>query len=1386
MKHRKRGLYLMNKEYNLGLLTSPSAVGHVQVDNRLNIMEPTHHQKAIGVYKFGEGETAENRRLHRSNRRSLRRKKARINYLNQEFAKGISTVDPCFFDRIKQSGLSPLDKNKQYRTIIFDRPNAESYYHKKFPTVYHLEKYLMTTDDKADIRLIYQALHSLLSNRGHFYNTTPLSQFKPGKIDLKKSLTELNGLSISDLSFALALKHVDHILKTLTSKKLTVRKKASNLQKFFLPENTDKSQLKQIKKSASQFVSGLLGSKFSLDQVFGLQLDKDAAKSYHFSLDDPMLDDKLADLTLDDKQARFVEIMQELFASLALNDILNGNDNLVDARIESYDKHKRDRNLFFKYANSLPEQECKLLIASFTLYIGNRNCDLLSARKLLGISSAKNYALDDFYKVLAKSIKKHSNSIAGQKIAELMRDNTYLVKQRNNLNVYVPYQLNALTFNVILQNQGKFYPFLVKENPSAQDRKNAPYKLSQLMQFTIPYYVGPLKTPLEAKHEDIAKNHCYSWLVRKAQGAITPWNFYDKVDIDKTADAFIKRNIARDTYLLSELVLPDNSLLYQKYKVLNELSNIAVNGKKLTGKLKQILLNQVFKKHSIVSKKMVISKLAEYNVNVMSLTGLSDLSKNPKFSNGLTTYYSWSKIFPQQIDNSQYRADLEQMIEWSTVFEDRSILKRKLKTIDWLTDRQRQFVVNQRLTGWGRLSQKLLTGLTNHRGQTIMQVMESTSKNFMQVINMQEFKEQIDRLHFESAKKMTVDDLLANSFTSPVNKKAVRMTLKILHEYIELNHGQKPSKIFLTFERSKEDKAKLTENRVKKLKQIYSQIDDPLLTNDLRNDLCQMAKDTHYQFTPKQFAYFKQLGHDGLTGEAINLHDLANYNLLHIIPRQKLIDNSRSNLILTKIKAVPDSISKIYANHKFDSQSTMLMFWRKLQKLGLISKGELGNLQTDLEHLSPYSAHGYEKRQLVAHNQIIKLIATILQKYYPEIKVIEVRHSQIEAIRYQFDYYRLKEVNDYYRGFDAYLASVIGQYLYTVYPRLRPLFVYGQYMKHKSDQEETDKIDYHSFNYLWRLLYGKDNDLFVNHSAEFAFKRNDLLDKMKTVYNYKFQHVVLKPKMHYAQLFKETLLPRHDRDTAKNRSLIAKKRNLPIEIYGGYTNNVDSYMALVQLKHKNKDDFIGFFGIPARNYQLIEENPAELHEVVENVLKRNKRKYDSFHILKSKVPFKQLVLQDGGKKFLASSGYGYNARQLILSSTSQKALMDLVYDPQFLKHRKTNVIADADSRLTKVYQELVKEIADYMPVFTVNRNISLLQDGLKVFPKLGLQDKINLLKEVITMTQVNSSSSSLPELGSKTARSFQVKFAPCNKSTVLVYQSPTGLKESRVKITDLI
>lgn len=56
---------------------------------------------------------------------------------------------------------------------------------------------------------------------------------------------------------------------------------------------------------------------------------------------------------------------------------------------------------------------------------------------------------------------------------------------------------------------------------------------------------------------------------------MSPWNYEDHIDIDTTAELFIRRMTGECSYLDGEDVLAKNSLLYEKYCFFNELASLS-------------------------------------------------------------------------------------------------------------------------------------------------------------------------------------------------------------------------------------------------------------------------------------------------------------------------------------------------------------------------------------------------------------------------------------------------------------------------------------------------------------------------------------------------------------------------------------------------------------------------------------------------------------------------------------------------------------------------------------------------------------------------------------------------------------------------------------------
>ncbi|MDM8328669.1 CRISPR-associated endonuclease Cas9 REC1/REC2 domain-containing protein, partial [Staphylococcus felis] len=166
-------------------------------------------------------------------------------------------------------------------------------------------------------------------------------------------------------------------------------------------------------------------------------------------------------------------------------------------------------------------------------------------------------------------------------------ENKTLLKVLNTTdNASIPMQMNLYEAQTILKNQQKYHPEITDEMIE---------KVSDLITFRVPYYVGPL-----VKGKD---DHRFGWMIRNSSQSIKPWNFDEVVNRTDSATEFIRRMTNKCTYLLNEDVLPKHSLLYQEMEVLNELNGVQIRKKtdpknrkyRLEPKVKQFAFDYIFK-----------------------------------------------------------------------------------------------------------------------------------------------------------------------------------------------------------------------------------------------------------------------------------------------------------------------------------------------------------------------------------------------------------------------------------------------------------------------------------------------------------------------------------------------------------------------------------------------------------------------------------------------------------------------------------------------------------------------------------------------------------------------------------------------------------------------
>lgn len=1336
------------ERYHIGLDIGTSSIGWAVIGDDFKIKRKKG-KNLIGTRLFKEGNTAAERRGFRTQRRRLNRRKWRLKLLEEIFDPYMAEVDEYFFVRLKESNLSPKDSNKKYLGSLLFPDVSDSNFYDKYPTIYHLRRDLMEKDKKFDLREIYLAIHHIVKYRGNFLEKVPAKNYKNSGASIGFLLEEVNSLYkdiIGDESVVILnsgkFEDVEKIILDEENRNLDKQKSVGKL----LVEDKKKKNI------VTAFSKSIFGYKFNIEDL--LLIENDEKNKLTFN--DENIDDIFNELShsLNDNQMDLLTKTREIYFKFKLNMIVPTGYTLSESMIEKYEMHKAHLKMYKEFINTLNTKDRKILKNAYSDYINNEKAKAANAQ-------------ENFYKTVKKTIK-DNNSDTAKKIIGLIDEGNFMPKQRTGENGVIPHQLHQIELDRIIENQAKYYPWLAEENPVEKNRKFAKYKLDELVTFRVPYYVGPLVDKTESNKNE--KETKFAWMVRKAKGTITPWNFENLVDRTESANRFIKRMTSKDTYIIGEDVLPASSLLYEKFKVLNELNNIKVNKKKLDVEQKQHVYLDLFTTRKNVTKDNLATSL---NCDAGSITGLSD---NEKFNSSLSSYIDLKAILGNAVDDCNKNEDLEKIIEYSTIFEDGNIYKEKLSEISWLTDEQIEKLSNIHFKGWGRLSKKLLTQITNENGERIIDALWNTSNNFIQIISDESIQAKLAEINGEYADKSNLEDILDEAYTSPQNKKAIRQVMKVVED-IEKAMKCKPTSIAIEFTRRK-GKSKLTNTRYKKISEAYEKITDELISEYELGKLQSKLDSKANNMRDIYYLYFMQLGRDMYTGEKINIDELHQYyDIDHIFPRSFIKDNSLNNRVLTR--------KEINNNEKADRTAADLYavkmgdFWRKLRKQGLITEKKYKNLLTRTDSIDKYTKQSFIKRQLVETSQVVKMAANILQDKYSNTKIIEVRARLNSDLRKEYELIKNREVNDYHHAIDGYLTIFIGQYLYKTYPKLRSYFVYDDFKKLDSNYlKHMDK-----FNFIWKLEDKKAEDVYDNVNNEFILNVPKMKDYIQKIYNYKYMLVSKEVTTESGAFYKET------KYKAGGMNLIPIKQNKPINIYGGYKEKRNSYMMLVKIK-KKKETIYKIVGIPRLLSDELDRlnTMSEKQLLLETIARTSLSKTEqNFKIILDKVYYGQLVIDGNQKYTLGSVIYKHNAMQLHLS---KQAL-------EILAVGKTKSREVKDEELIAVYEEILLVVNKYFELYDISKFRQKLNDGLEIFKELPIYNiyennkikkigKFEVLNRILIGLHANAARVDLSVLGFKDLGELQVnggiKLSPDAK---LIYQSPTGIFSRAVRVKDL-
>lgn len=1262
-------------KYYIGVDIGTNSVGWAVIDENGYLLNKGKHH-LWGSRLFDQAQTAQNRRNYRSSRRRYNKRKERIRLLQMIMSDMVLEVDSSFFIRLeKTTFLDKEDKKailkdnyKMNYNLFCDEDYNDKDYFKVYPTIYHLRKKLCESDEKADPRLIYLALHHIVKYRGNFLYEGQELHLEPSnkEEDLKILFNMLS--KNNDTTYDISDEQIQFILKTVVEN-ISKTAKVDECMSHLKLNSEDKKIVKE-------FMRGLVGNKFNVSKLYmheDLQFDDEDLK---LQFSDKSCEEKIMEYenVLEEKM-EFIDLMQRFYSWIELSKIVGSDSqhaSISGAMVNIYESHREDlkalKEMMLKIGKKEYDEMFKPTSKSIVNYYNYVNPVACSGDKT-----------DGFYKYVKKAIEKSDDS-RKDKILEKIANETYMLKQTSKNNAYIPYQMQKDELIKILDHQEKYYPVL-KENRD---------KIIAILEFRIPYYYGPLDG-----------NKQFGWLIKKKgkeNERILPWNHQEIVDVQETAAQFIKKLTNYCTYLPIEKVMPQKSLTCSMYEVLSEVNKIRIDGKLLPIDTKNRLIEDLFFKRKTVKEKDLINWLKQNQLTVGEITGYQ---KEKAFSSSLAPWIDFKEIF-DEINDSNYDL-IEKIIEDMTIFNEGSILKERLKKAYNLDQNKVKKIMKLKYSGWSRLSKKLINGIRadNKFGSSvsILEVMKESHMALMEIINDQDlgFKQIIEKENFKNETGSFEYEDIENLAGSPALKRGIWQTLQVIEE-IKNYMGHEPKNIYIEFAREEQEKVRTT-TRVKKLKSIY---------NDIKNQLDVHGKEVYSNLNKQDekssiekrlYLYYTQLGKCMYSGESLDIDKLSDYEIDHIFPRTLTSDDSLDNLVLVKKKENQRKLDDLVL--PLEIRNKMEVFWKKLYDNGLITQTKYYRLMRD--EFRRDQIDKFINRQLVETRQIIKHVANIIENHYEDTKVFTVRANLSHEFREKYGIYKNRNVNDFHHAHDAYIACIIGRYIQIRFPGLEAKYVYGQYMQNvKKTKNNIDKEN-HGF-----IINSMKYECIDEDTGEVIWDPERILDYIKC-FNYRDVYITKKLDTNNRELFNVTILP-SDKNSKKGKTkatIPVNKLRSNVRKYGGFSGLQSDIVAIEGKKGKKIDRRLINLPILLR-YVSIED---QCKYIMEN------NKYSDIKIIK-KIKKNQLIEIDGGLYYLSSATELVNAHQLILNNKENEIIFEI--NNAMIKN-DYSYFENREIEITKLYNLLCDKMKKYYPkykgiyekILTKNIDFNILEIDLK-------------------------------------------------------------------------
>ena len=1379
----------ISDDYSIGLDMGTGSVGWAVGDVRGQLFH-FKRQPTWGSRLFDSANTAAMARMPRSQRRRYVRRRWRLDLLQSLFQDEIEKVDPEFFIRLRQSRLIKEDRAEGHRDyghpLFNDSDFTEREYYKRFPTIYHLRKWLMETDGQADIRLIYLAIHNIVKHRGNFLREEQKSlSAKTAKPDVAlhsffealKAWCATRGYeSVSDVTAK--------VLDVLADDKAAPTSKKKVIATLLGVSMGDDSAANRRCNDA--LAAGMVGLKAEFKNVFGeFQAEKTAI---HLSSDEDV--DALREACPDDSIELFNRLC-DVYSAYVLQGLLSyaPGETISVNMVEKYEQYGKDLALL----KGLVRRYAPKSYDSFFRGPTYPNTNIYDASNVQGYTKynlgTSKLSYDDFKKAVKSLLGKTDavNDERYQPMIEAFDKQRFLRRLKTSDNGSIYYQLHFEELQAILKNQGRFYPFL----------KTDEKKIESLVSFRIPYYVGPLSSRNAAVDQHGKQR--FAWAERKPgqeDTPITPWNWDSVIDRNKSAEKFIKRMTGMCTYLQGEEVLPRCSLLYEEFCVLNELNGLrlTIDGDRehrLDAAQREGIVHDLFHHKRSVSYRQIEDWIAREEgfmyPHISGGQGVSGLESKM----GSYIFFCKDVFGVDELDRKDYDM-VEEIILWNTLFEDRRILKEKLvqkygeQAGGPLSDEQIKRICKKRFTGWGRLSEKFLIGLkvkTDVGPKSIMDVLREGDPNsdsrrghamvMMEALRDENlgFQKRVDefnRNYFEANGKLVEINELPGS---PAIRRSLNQAMRIVDEIAKIA-GHAPANIFIEVTRDDDErkKGRRTTRRYDELKKALEAFksDDP----EIWREICETApKDLDERLT----LYFMQRGKCLYSGRPIDMNRLAEsglYEVDHIIPRAYIKDDSFENKALVYREENQRKTDALLIDQGV--RRKMHDYWNMLHGAKLIGDKKYNNLMRST--ISEQTMKGFVARQLVETSQMVKLVQSMLEVRYPETKIVPVKASISHNLREAAGFIKCREANDFHHAHDAYLALRVGMFIQKRHPGVydNPIGLTRAMRKYAQSQAEIFRSTHHlpgSAGFIVNSFMSSGFDKETGEIFKDDWDAEAEVEGIRRALNYRQCFISRMPYEDTGVFWDATIYsPR----CGKNLGL-PLKRHLDPKKYGSYSGKNYAYFFIYkEMDKRGKEDY-QLAGVPIFLLSQLKYGESKLEDYARKLAVEKKRIFvgiEVWHILHD-----QLVEVRGDRLAVTGEEVMKSAHQLAFTQVEMELIKKLI-------ENKNGDSSCNKRRITQDILNIIKSQANSVNCKLISESIDILTIE-KNFKSVSFEQQRDILLGIIRAYRGGRQSRPIDLSclgGAKNAGRLRPARTKLPSDFCIIDQSVTGMFERRTRI----